>query len=351
MKTTISILIGLYLFLLLSCEKVQTNDLNENCELKETVTVPEGFELKYITKISEDVQFKELQFVNDEIGYVLAESDLHGYTELFKTDNQGSSWKDLDLNFWKNPINMFFMNKDTGFISYYGSNGNLFKTIDGGNNWTDKIYHNLSGNLYHIQKDKDNNLYAIMSEAENNTALVRSTDNAESWQIINDSKELHVELITFSFKLFEEKIYISGKNKNIIITDLNGNKIEEINTGQSYIWSFEILNYNEFVVVGSEGSFSSSNGGLSWNSIYDGRIKIIDLENFETGLFIYSKSHCPVDYIFSNDVITYTTDGGINWKESQETTNIKHDFVDKHKRADGNILILLVNEFYKIEKM
>jgi len=318
MRKIFLLLIGINL--LLSCQK--DNLFNEDCQLETEVTVPEGFEINSINTISGEVHFKEIQFINDKVGYILGASDIGGYTEIFKTNDIGNIWTDLDLSLNKTPINMFFINEDTGFVSYYGLKGNLYKTIDGGSRWNEKSYQNLNGNLYHIQKDRENNLYAILSDSETFTVLVKSIDNAESWQIINDSKEFDFRYITFSFKLFEDKIYISGKNNKIIVTDLNGNQIQVIHTGQPYIWDFDVIDYSRLVLVGSDKVIKSSDGGLNWSTICDKRAKIIDFENSESGLFIYSKSNCPVDYRHSNGVIAYTNDEGKSWIESQESTNI-----------------------------
>lgn len=354
MKKKNLVLIGIILFF--SCQKDNDYQPNENCEFKTEISAPEGFEINLISTIQFNGGLNEIQFIDENIGFILGSSNVGGFPEIFKTNNGGITWTDLKLgnrNSSGSVRNMFFLTKEVGFISHYGLNGNLLKTTNGGLDWTEMSYQNLNGVTYHIQKDNNNNLYAILfrvDELETQTVLIKSIDEGENWQIINDSPELDISLVTFSFKLFEDKIYISGDNGKIIVTDLNGNQINVIQTDISNIRDLEIIDHNNIVVAGSKKTIKSSDGGLNWTTIYDKSARIINFTNSEKGLMLLNKSYCPGDVYQVNDVIAYTEDGGITWMESQEFTNLSWNYRDYQKRADGSYIIMLRNELFRINK-
>lgn len=349
MKKTILFLIGI--IPIFSCQKDNEYQSSENCKYKTEISAPEGIEINLISTIQFNGGLNTIQFIDENGGFILGHNNVGGYAEIFKTNNGGITWTDLKLKNRKIPRNMFFLTKEVGFISHFGSNGNLLKTTDGGLNWTEISYQDLNGIMYHIQKDNDNNLYAILSGLETQTVLIKSIDEAESWQIINDSSELNFSLVTFSFKIFEDEIYISGNNGKIIVTDLNGNQIRIIQTDISNIWDLEIIDRNNIVVVSSAKTIKSSDSGLNWMTIYDRSARMIDFTNSEKGLMLLNKSYCPTTDVYqANDVIAYTKDGGITWTESQEFTNLTSNYTDYHKRANGSYIIVLRNELFQINE-
>lgn len=349
MKKNIILLIGL--FSVVSCreDESQLDQDNENCIVETEISAPDGFEINRISTIQFDGAITEIQFVDENVGYVLGNNSVGGYAEIFKTDDGGKTWTDLELEYREAPIGMFFLNEEVGFISYFGSNGNLLKTTDGGLNWVEIQNQNLNGELYHIQKDNNNNLYAILTGVETEVVLIKSVDEAESWEIINDSPELQFPLVTFSFKLFEDRIYISGKDGQIIVTDLNGSQINIIQTELSTIWDFEIIDHNNYV-ISSDKTIKTLDGGINWIEIYSRRARILNFVDTEIGLMILNKSYCPIDVYQANDVIAYTVNGGLDWSESEVSTNITQNYSDNQIMIDESYIILIENDLYEFKK-
>jgi photosystem II stability/assembly factor-like uncharacterized protein len=81
----------------------------------------------------------KMQFVSDSVGYIYGGVtwDYTFYGELFKTVDSGNNWTNLanstEVNSWE-ILAMYFINSDTGYIANY--NRELYFTHDGGNSWT-----------------------------------------------------------------------------------------------------------------------------------------------------------------------------------------------------------------------
>ena len=74
----------------------------------------------------------DMYFINKDTGWVCDEDPLFG--GLYKTTNGGISWVQ-QLNESYEPLKVFFINKDTGWVGAYGSN-RLYRTTNGGTNWS-----------------------------------------------------------------------------------------------------------------------------------------------------------------------------------------------------------------------
>ncbi len=331
-----------------SCQDSENIELPQECEKSFEITAPNGFKINLLETIEYNGNLIEIQFIDDMTGYILGSNNEGGYADIFKTIDGGKTWDNMKLILREIPRNMFFLNDNIGFITFYGSNGNLLKTTDGGENWDELSYNDLTGVMYHLQKDKENNIYSIISNANSNTFLLKSSDTAETWQVINDSPDLGFDLVTFSFKVYDENIYISGKNKEILITDLEGNLKSTIQTGIASIWDFEVIDGDNIIITGTSKTIESSDGGKNWVNIYDKSARLIDFSNSDEALMILNKSYCPSDVYQSNDVIGFTIDGGINWIESNPATNLKSNYSDHIVLSSGKYLILIGNSIYEL---
>lgn len=322
----------------------------EICAILPEVVPPAGFKLNRKKSVDFNGKLKEIQLLDSDIWYALGENNVGGYAEIFKTFDGGNSWIDLKLPLRENPGNMFFLNEKEGLISCFGMKGDLLKTVDGGLNWSKLTYPNLEGHMTHIQSDKSNNLYAILSGLNTNTFLIKSINKGVSWEIINDSPDLGFRLITFSFKIFEDRIYVSGKNGRIIVTDLNGKEIERIDTDVPNIWDFEIIDKNNIVMSVSGKIIKTTDGGKKWSEIYNRSARIIDFANTNEGIVILNKSYCATDVYQANDVIAYTKDGGLSWDESPEATNVMISYSDSHLLTNKGYVLLIGKNIFVLDR-
>ena len=346
MKKLIIALIGL--FSIFSCQEPDDFQLTKDCEVSSEIVAPKGFEINLLKTIQFNGNLMEVQFIDETTGYILGGNNVGGYADVFKTIDGGRTWKNMEIASREVPRNMFFLNEQVGFISFYGSNGNLLKTTDGGKSWDKLSYSDLNGMMYHMQKDSEDNIYSIITDLNSETLLLKSSDTAQTWQVINDSPDLDFDLVTFSFKIFDDTLYIAGADGKLIITDIHGNQQNMIQTGLTSFKDVHVVDGDNLVITGSAKTIKSSDGGLNWIDIYERSSRIINFNNPEAGMMILNKSYCPSDVYQSNDVLAFTDDGGGSWVESLPVTNMISRYSDHVILSPNRYLILFGNSLYEL---
>jgi photosystem II stability/assembly factor-like uncharacterized protein len=105
---------------------------------------------------------------------------------LMKSSNAGRNWSDLlptiaALTTNRNIFNLYFLNKDSGFVFMNGQQKNVFKTVDGGHNWIDVSQDALSSGLLDMQFVNAGVGYATCGYLANDSTLAKTTDGGITW--------------------------------------------------------------------------------------------------------------------------------------------------------------------------
>jgi photosystem II stability/assembly factor-like uncharacterized protein len=355
-------LTGLAFLLLISCNKDETliEEFGKVCEYKTDIISPIGYEVNNIGEIDFNGSVQSFQFVNPQTGYTMLVKNVGGHVEVFKTISGGETWTDLNIGISQHPIGMVFKDENIGIITVHDVTGCpppncqnkcvILKTENGGISWVEKEIKELKGILYHPQFDSEGNLYAILT-LDNESTLVKSTDNGETWESFFSSSELGFELVTFSYKIVEDNFYISGKNGEILVVDSNAFLLKRIEIGSSTIWDVEIIDENNIIVAVSGKVIKSIDGGRNWTTIYNKSARIIGFDSPEKGLMLLQKSSCPTDVYQVNDLIGLTNDGGLNWIEAEETTtNLRTNYQNSQKWTNDNWYLMIGNKLLEIKE-
>jgi photosystem II stability/assembly factor-like uncharacterized protein len=352
----------LTIIVLISCEKYITSieEFDEVCDYKIDILTPFGYDLNTIGEIDFNGSVQSFQFVNEQTGYAMLSNNVGSYVEVFKTTDGGDTWTNLNIGIDQHPIGMIFKDENVGIITVHDVTGCpppncqnksvILKTGDGGISWVEKQIEELKGILHHPQFDSIGNLYALLT-LDNESTLMKSTDNGETWESFFSSSELGFELVTFSYKIFEDNFYISGKDGKILVVGSNADLLKTIEIGSSTIWDLEIIDENNIIVVVSGKVIKSIDGGENWTTIYSESARIIGFDSPEKGLMLLQKSSCPTDVYQVNDLIGLTNDGGLNWIEAEETTtNLHINFQNSQKVTNGNWYIMIGNKLLNIRE-
>ncbi len=261
---------------------------------------------------------------------------------------------------------MVFKNENLGLISVHDVTGCpppgcqhkcvALRTEDGGKTWQEIEYPNLKGILYHLQFDEAGDLFANLWYDETGggfdvkNTLMKSTDNGKNWEVLYESPDLHFRLVTFSFQLYKDVIYASGKNGKILKISKKGQLLETIETERlTPIWDFKAIDEKNLVLVATN-AIKTSDGGKTWKTIHDDASRLIDFPSPERGLMVLNAARCPLEEGPSNGVIASTKSGGTDWTKSDLSTGLAFSFLDSWTMPDGRYLVLIGRSLYEISE-
>jgi photosystem II stability/assembly factor-like uncharacterized protein len=360
MKNTILLLIGA-LNLFFSCNQEDLYpDPDGFCDENTTYLAPEGYSIELIGAVDFNAfKIDAFQYIDDNTGYALSTSNAGGFVTLFKTVDGGKTWTDLSVNIAYQAISMAFKVGNAGLISVYDNTGCpancqdkcvALRTLDGGNSWTIVEYPNLQGFLNHLQFDEEGRLFAMLNRAGVNS-MVRSDDGGASFYSINQDSNLGFIFSSFSFQLFQDKIYASGHGGRILVMDKTGNLIKTIQTPLGYIRDLKIIDNNHMVAAFSDNVLKTEDGGISWKPMFAGTARLIDFSSPEEGLILKTKSVCAINNVQTNDLFAKTNDAGETWIEPSETTSsLAFYYSNSQTTAEGRHLMFIGTNLWKLQK-
>ena len=177
--------------------------------------------------------------------------------------------------------------------------GKIYKTNDGGQNWTDISLFYPSG-IYLLQMLSPNTIYAAVG-----IRLMKTVDGGATWTFIGDDLyRWHFITPDIGYSARADGIAQTTDGgitwTNVNLTDLSGVYINrvyflDINTG-----------FASGVKNGIRRIYKTINGGVYWDEVYESPSALFDIQmvNFQVG---YA---CGWD-----GLIVKTTDGGNTWNE------------------------------------
>lgn len=344
------ILLQISIILLYACSEDfldENNDytLGDVCQYRRNILPPSGFAVDTIGEIDFNGSVQSFQFLDQKIGYALVSNNVGGYVEVFKTEDSGITWNDLEIGIDQFPRSMIFKDENIGLITVNDVTGCpnncqnktvILKTENGGQDWQEIELPNLNGTLYHPQFDETGNLYANLSQFDTPLVMVKSVDNGATWDTLYYTPDLNFQLLTFSYALFEDELYIPTNDGDLVVIDTDGNFIRALPIGDDSIWDVSIIDKNTIVIALSGKVIKSTNGGATWETIYNKSARIIGFENAEKGLMLQKQSACPTDFYQVNDLFASTNNGGLNWNEAEmPTTNLRINFANSQQMGES----------------
>jgi photosystem II stability/assembly factor-like uncharacterized protein len=209
-----------------------------------------------------------LHFINSKTGWlsVLA-MYVNGshHTFILKTTDGGLTWitQDILYNTYRRLVSFNFVSPQIGYCSGYIENesGLVYKTTNGGNNWTLIKRDTLTRFYSSFFINKDTGWVGGLKNSSG--ALYKTTDGGISWLSQWDTT-LHYEYPSSIYFVTLDIGYVTGYN-GIIIKTINGGETWTIQNDLSYsLTKIHFFNTLKGVCLSSYGYYETSDGGNNW---------------------------------------------------------------------------------------
>ena len=270
-----------------------------------------------VTMLNNSSNLYAVHFVNSNTGMVAGE-----YGAAYKTTNGGTNWIKITINDSVDFRDIRFRNANTGILVTGYNNGNYFyypriyKTSDGGLNWTVKQYDYSQWWLRSISFASNNKIFVAGERV-----LYESTDAGETWDTVASYGFQNMGNRSVWFTNSTTGYVLSNYLSSYLINKTTDGGLTwlQYNTG-SYndVKSIAFANSNTGIVVGRHtGVFRTTNGGVNW----------IKFSNAADSSRIYYS----VTYAGANRFV-YAGDGGIIYRSinnGSSFTRISKSFTDE----------------------
>jgi len=234
-------------------------------------------------------------------------------SKLYKTDNGGDSWMKLNVGKWEySNINHIVIDHNDPHVIYVGASWELFKTVDGGVNWTQIA--SFVVNSLALDANNPGRIYVGSSRGK----VYKSDDSGFTWVELNIGTVSIGIISALVVNPDDPAIIYAGTCGDI---DWHGEGIfKTIDGGKCWknIWPQHInvtaLRIDQFhpqviyAATSPEGVFKSIDSGNSWESsnsgLWDGSISSMEINHV----------HSEVVYVGTYDNGLFrSVDGGLKW--------------------------------------
>lgn len=273
------------------------------------------------------VRFDDVFFLNANLGWAANGQ----FAAVYKTTDGGLTWTE-QLN---NSIlgsnhyfrNIEFLNENIGFLGTL--NGKFYKTIDGGNNWSEVSLSPNPPAICGLDTVGSSTVYGCGAYFEP-AHIIKSTDSGVTWSYI-DMSAYATALVEIYF-LDELNGFASGRNAAgaVVLKTTDGGvswtTLYNANIPGEYIWKLQVLDSNPNVIFGALFAtapnpgklIKSLDGGQTWTT-YDAPESGVEAVGFISETKGWMGGHSTGFF--------ETTDGGVTWTDLNIGSNLNRIFV------------------------
>lgn len=240
----------------------------------------------------QNITFGCLDFPNENTGWV---GTISPDNKLFHTSNGGVNLQTIVAPDQSPIMSMDFLSEDIGFI---GTESGLYKTINGGMEWTNM---NLPASIDSIKKFQALNSDTLFALAKENLFL-KSFDGGQSWDVSEEFENEYLNDLHFRSGQWGAIVGAYG----LTATTQNGGEnwdvtiVEEINPVS--VWF--INNNTGYCISIYDSVYKTIDGGHNWDPI--------DKKTFRAVEIIFANEN--TGWIVEGHQISKTKDGGETWE-------------------------------------
>lgn len=239
------------------------------------------------------------------IGYAVGESSTYNGTGvILKTTNGGTSWTQMNAGTIPGLESMSFVSVDTGFVG--GWQNYFAKTTDGGLTWTTST---VNSTIWYIKQVRfRDSMNGIVTDGS--TAYVTSNGGV-NWTtatgFINAQEVMYVN---------DTLLFAVGGDEKIAKSTNGGLTWSTVFSGvfQYVFLGVDFLDENNGIVTGEDGKIKrTSNGGATWTTQQAGNYALLRS----------AKMHSITDITVAGtpEAVYETTNGGTQWLSAYTGTN------------------------------
>jgi photosystem II stability/assembly factor-like uncharacterized protein len=186
--------------------------------------------------------------------------------------------------------NIFFTDQDTGYTANWS--GEIYKTVNGGINWT--LKHSESFGSWGVNFQSPDTGFFVGSQGK----VISTYDGGATWNSINVGGANDLFSIDCPAK---DTCFIAGNGIILKTTDA-GNNWQTIYTSTDWYLGIDFISSQIGYAIGNK-IFKTTDGGITWNIVNNSGGREISCATQDVCYAITS----------GNSVISKTTDGGISW--------------------------------------
>jgi photosystem II stability/assembly factor-like uncharacterized protein len=232
-------------------------------------------------------------FADDNNGYVIS-----GY-KLFKTNDGGNQWSPVSFSY--SVASVYAVNQN---VAYIGASYNLYRTSNGGQTWEAVNY--LDAKFMHFKNADEGLFFADYSE------VYKTSNGGMAVSNVYNSK------FTFSW----QRVSLSGEfgcaigGDNAIVTTMDGGNSWRLNQIRPQHGELRDVHFNSsqegFIVGEDRGMIRTDDNALSWyydeNHFERDDLYQIAFSHLDTGIFVVTNNYAYTTYdggetMFFNDWI------------------------------------------------
>ena len=247
---------------------------------------------------------KDMYFLNEDVGFILQSCYIQ------KTTDGGINWRQT----YPHPYYIYDQLNDIIFIDNLigwavGEGGRIYKTIDGGTNWTPQVS-GINNEINSVNFINSLEGWCVSNVHE----LLKTIDGGTTWQKISFPGYLPIYSINFIDNLHGWALGY----KMIYKTSDGGLSWSNIEMEETYVKSFFISPTTAWAVGENSHIIKTTNGGDSWFYQQSG------VNNNLTDVYFFNEQMGIA--IGSGGTIIKTTDGGSTWIKSESGAATNRDF-------------------------